>query len=228
MLFLSLFTLTQVSTVYNKAIATSNTEIIVNSVIVLFVMDLDEWIFVTLKACNEKWTAHASDSEDTSSDVDVDARNGSSFVVAEMKKEIALQKTQIADQKKEIMLQKEQMARQNGEIAMLRETVEKLLESHAVVSTSSDIIPQCTTNTNKSLTTRARPYGTESEDTCSDSDAVAGEGETKDKNLHQKDHVITIGMPRYVEQEEEESGVGTEAAASDVEADSEYEGDTRV
>ena len=37
--------LVQVSTVYNQAIATSNTDVIANSVIVVFVMDLDEWIF---------------------------------------------------------------------------------------------------------------------------------------------------------------------------------------
>eukprot|EP00984_Skeletonema_dohrnii_P008777 scaffold3271_cov82-Skeletonema_dohrnii-CCMP3373.AAC.3 len=51
-----------VSTVYNSAIATSNTDIIVNSVIVLFVMEMDEWIFSTLEAINEKWTKHAAES----------------------------------------------------------------------------------------------------------------------------------------------------------------------
>eukprot|EP00985_Skeletonema_marinoi_P032157 scaffold39069_cov154-Skeletonema_marinoi.AAC.14 len=47
-----------VSIVYNKAIATSNTDIIVNSVIVLFIMEIDEYIFAALEASNKKWTAH--------------------------------------------------------------------------------------------------------------------------------------------------------------------------
>jgi hypothetical protein len=51
----------QVSTIYNKAIATSNTEIIVNAVIILFVMEMDERIFSALTAWNERWTAHAAD-----------------------------------------------------------------------------------------------------------------------------------------------------------------------
>ncbi len=49
------------SAVYNKAIATRNTELIVNSVVVLFVMEMDEYIFAALKAVNEKWAAHAED-----------------------------------------------------------------------------------------------------------------------------------------------------------------------
>eukprot|EP00984_Skeletonema_dohrnii_P010978 scaffold4339_cov100-Skeletonema_dohrnii-CCMP3373.AAC.3 len=107
-----------VSTIYNKAIATSNTEIIVNSVVVLFVMDLDEWIFAALEACKEKWTAHAADSKDSSSDTE---KGG---VIDEMKDKIALQDSQIADQQKELMRQKiqiEQMARQFGELTELQE-----------------------------------------------------------------------------------------------------------
>jgi hypothetical protein len=92
------------------AIATSNTEVIVNSVIVLFVMELDEWIFSDLAAINERWTAHADESEDTSSDIE--ARNGS--VIAKMTKEIALHKAQIVSQQEELR--------------KLRESVEKIQE----------------------------------------------------------------------------------------------------
>ena len=115
-------------------------------------MDLDEWIFASLKACNKNLTSHASDSEDTSSDVE--ARN--ERLITEMKNEIALQKTQISDQQDElgvlrsqqekIALEMEEMKRQSHEIAMLRETVQKLLESHAGAATSSGIIPQCATD----------------------------------------------------------------------------------
>jgi hypothetical protein len=51
--------------VYNKAIVTSNNYNIVNSVVVLFLMKVDKWIFAGLEAWNEKWTAHASDSKST-------------------------------------------------------------------------------------------------------------------------------------------------------------------
>lgn len=54
----------QVSTVYNKAIAISNTDIIFKAVAVLFVTEMDEWIFSTLEAINEDWTSHVALSED--------------------------------------------------------------------------------------------------------------------------------------------------------------------
>ncbi len=44
---------------YNWVISTSITELIVNSVIILFVMALDEAVFLALKAYNQKWIAHA-------------------------------------------------------------------------------------------------------------------------------------------------------------------------
>ncbi|KAL7549178.1 hypothetical protein ACHAWF_012449, partial [Thalassiosira exigua] len=44
-----------VSTLYNMAIATSNTQMIVNSVIILFIMDVDELIYEILVVCNPAW-----------------------------------------------------------------------------------------------------------------------------------------------------------------------------
>ncbi len=130
--------LVQVSTVYNKAIATGNTDIIVNSVIVLFVMDLDEWIFASLKAWNKKWTAHSSDSdssseeEESSSGSEAEAEAEKGGAIEEMKEEISLQKGQLESQQEELMRQKDQLARQNDEIAMLRETFQKMQDSFAV------------------------------------------------------------------------------------------------
>ncbi len=160
--------LVQVSTIYNKVIATSNTEIIANAVIVLFVMDLDEWIFASLKACGRKWAAHLSDS-DSSSGSEAEAGGA----IDEMKEEAARQKAQIASQQEELMRQRDQLARQNGEIAMLREKFQNLLESHAVSSTSPESNPQPQYATKTSLTT----YAAEMEDACSDKDV--GGGETK-------------------------------------------------
>ncbi len=155
----------QVSTVYNRAIATSDTDIIVNSVIVLFVMDLDEWIFASLKACNKSWTAHASDSDSSS-----DAQAEKEGAIKKMKEEIALQKAQIASQQEELMLQKDQMARQNDEIAKLSESMQRMQESFAVVSAAAaatmapESIPQSPSN--ESVTS----YTVELEDTNSDAD----------------------------------------------------------
>lgn len=137
MFLLCWFILAQVTTVYNKAIATSNTDIIVNSVVVLFVMEVDEWIFAGLEAWNENWTAHASDSVSSS---DKEAKGDE---VSDMKDEIAFQKAQIADQQEELKLQKDQLAKQNDEIAMLREAVQIMKESFGAASTSPESIPQC-------------------------------------------------------------------------------------
>ena len=43
------------STFYNKAIATSNPEIIVNSVVILFIMEIDEFFLKILMVTNKHW-----------------------------------------------------------------------------------------------------------------------------------------------------------------------------
>jgi hypothetical protein len=91
----------QVSAVYNKAIATTDTEMIANSVIVLFVMEMDEWIFSDLEAINEKWTSR----NDSSSDIET----GNGSTVNELNEEIALHKAQIAAQQEEIGMLRESM-----------------------------------------------------------------------------------------------------------------------
>ncbi|KAK1744100.1 leucine-rich repeat domain-containing protein [Skeletonema marinoi] len=104
-----------VSTVYNKAIATSNTAIIANSVIVLFIMEIDEYIFSAVDAINDKWTEHAADTK-----------------VSDMEKEIARQRAQIESQQEEI-------DNQRKDLGMLREAVEKIQESQTIaVATTSD------------------------------------------------------------------------------------------
>merc|ERR1712157_131544 len=44
-----------VSAIYNKAIATTDTEAIYNSVIILFIMEIDSRVFQLIKAYNEGW-----------------------------------------------------------------------------------------------------------------------------------------------------------------------------
>eukprot|EP00984_Skeletonema_dohrnii_P004616 scaffold1634_cov118-Skeletonema_dohrnii-CCMP3373.AAC.14 len=116
-----------VSTVYNKAIATSNTDIIVNSVIVLFIMEIDEYIFAALNASNEKWTAHAAESDDSSIVTEV----------SKMKEEFELQRAQIESQQEQIDNQQEQINDQQKELKMLREMVEKIQESQAATSAAA-------------------------------------------------------------------------------------------
>ena len=174
-----------------------------NSVIVLFIMDLDEWIFAALKAWNEKWTAHASDSESSS-----DSEAEKLGAIEEMKGEIALQKSQIADQQEELMLQRDQVAKQNNEIAMLRETVQNLLGSHPTASTFKSI-PQSTVSESLSKT------AAKLEGVSSDAVTVTGDREsmntTEDENSRQKRQFLAspsqreeIITPSDAEQKEEE------------------------
>ena len=102
----------------------SNTDIIINSVEILFVMELDEWIFAGLEAWDENWAAHTAESESSSGK---EVEKGDE--VAEMKDEISIQKAQIA--------------RQSDEIAMLREAVQIMKESFGAATSSPESIPQC-------------------------------------------------------------------------------------
>jgi len=132
-----------VSTVYNKAIATSNTEIIVNSVIVLFVMEFDEWNFSIMGAINEKWTNHEAESEETKESEEeggkedemkkdevgaIDKRcEEKGDIIAEMKAEIASQNEQISSQQDIINAQGKQLEK-------LSEIVQKMQESQAAAA----------------------------------------------------------------------------------------------
>jgi len=125
----------QVSTVYNKAIATSNTEIIVNSVIVLFIMDVDEWVFSALEAINDNSTSHTSALEN------------------EMKDKIASQQEElrnlreIVERIQDSLTEMDQIASEKEELRKLH--VDKMLESnasahsdHVVSGSESDVDAQ--------------------------------------------------------------------------------------
>ena len=157
-------------------------------------MDLDEWIFAALKACNEKWTEHAADAEDSSSE----AEKGGA--IDKMKDKIALQDAQIADQQKELMRQKEQieqMARRSGELTELQEAVQNMQDSLAGSSASfeTETIFYCDPNANESSTSNADAV--ESEHAQMDADAKeAGKmtmNGTKMRNHYRK---IKLGIRR--------------------------------
>jgi len=57
MLAVTSFTL-YASTIYNASIATSNTDIIVNSVVILFITDVDELFYEILMVINHRWVRH--------------------------------------------------------------------------------------------------------------------------------------------------------------------------
>jgi len=111
---------------------------IVNSVVVLFVMEIDEYIFAALNAINDKWTEHAADSD--SEEV--------SKIKEELEKKLERQRAQIASQQdeidnqktkmeelvsqqKELMLQRDQVAKQNDEITLLSGIVQQMQDSLA-------------------------------------------------------------------------------------------------
>ena len=167
-----------------------------NSVIILFVMELDEWIFSALEASNKKWTEHAADSESCS---DPEAEKGDE--IEEMKDEIASQKAQIESQQEEItsqqgeleilrsqqeelMLLQDQVARHDDEVEMLREAMKNIQESLAAAAPTASA-PQSPVNEG------ATKNIAESEDTSSDTNTGNGgttnEVEGKNKNAHQKD-----------------------------------------
>ncbi len=185
----------QVSTVYNRAIATSNTEIIANSVIVLFVMDLDEYVFASLKACNRKWIAHASDSESSAA---------KESAIEEMKEQIALQKTQIASQQEELAtqqedlkLQKEQAARQSNEIAILRKAVQKMQDSFV------QSIPQIPLNVKERVTA----HTAELEGASSERDVEMDDSVNEVECLNQVPKDVTCASDEGTSHREEEIGI---------------------
>ena len=141
----------QVSTVYNIAIATSNTDIILNSVVVLFIMEMDQVIFAAIEAWNNKWTAHADESKDARSETEEGNRNGTAAsALKKMKMEIASQDAKIAAQQ--------------DEIRMLRDTMQQILESQSVAgATPSESIPQCFNNDSENIVSSPSP-ATEGDD----------------------------------------------------------------
>jgi len=94
---------------------------IVNSVIVLFVMELDEWIFSDLAAINEKWTAHAEDG-----------------TIEEMKKQIANQQEELRKLRESQVKGEQISSQQEEELRKLRELVDKIQESLAAAAAASD------------------------------------------------------------------------------------------
>ncbi len=146
-------------------------------------MDLDEYIFASLKAWNEKWTNHSSDSESSS---DSEAEKGG--VIAEVKEEIALQKVQLASQQEELMRQKDQLERQNGELAMRRDTMQTIQDTLAVSAAS---LPQSPSNESETM------ISSELEDPISERDSG------NDGLVNDFEELASEGLDLHREEEEE-------------------------
>lgn len=150
------------------ATATSTVDLVLNSLIILFVLELDEKVFTALQACSENWTSHTSESE-PSSNSNSEAEKEAATV--EMKKEIELQKVKIADQREQLEMLRSQQEKtaleMEKKITKLRETVLKMLESQ-VAAISSESTPQCTDESLTTHTSRLKD---------SRLDVSAGEGE---------------------------------------------------
>lgn len=67
--WVALFTL-YASTVYNTAIARSNTDIIVNAVIILFIVDVDEYLYSAIVAASSFWGGSGGDDKETNDKVE--------------------------------------------------------------------------------------------------------------------------------------------------------------
>ena len=141
---------------YNNVIATSNTAIIVNSVVVLFVMEIDEVIFSALDAISDKLTEHAAETEEaTKMKKELDDKRKE--LERKMNEELEQKRAQIAsleeeidDQRKDLEQQRAQIVSQQKEIddqrkdlQMLREAVEAIQESQAAVA---DTVTEATSN----------------------------------------------------------------------------------
>jgi len=108
----ALFTM-YVSTIYNMAIATSNTELIMNSVIILFITDTDEQVFDVLMVLNSRWvTAMSRKKNDDKRDDEMG--NGGSL------QELRDQNFQLLDEVREL---RNENAKLKGEMSELKNVI---------------------------------------------------------------------------------------------------------
>merc|ERR1712085_49904 len=70
--FINIYTL-YASTIYNRATATSNTELITNSVIVLFITEIDEKLFELIDSNYPLWIDKVK--EDSNQEIDIEYRD---------------------------------------------------------------------------------------------------------------------------------------------------------
>ena len=77
------------STIYNQAIATTNTELIANAVIILFITDVDEMLFDLLTVINPSWArVHFEQDVDAPREVKEDSKEERDDVTQTLRKEM--------------------------------------------------------------------------------------------------------------------------------------------
>ena len=133
---------------YNSKVATSTPSLYLNSVAVLFVMEVDEYCFSLLGTIDKKWTKYVDESDDTSSGEKAGKKKKKDTLAAQdanntsQESRIASQQEEIGklvheEMKKEIVSQQEEMFRQKKETSYLREEVQNLQEAQSTAP------PQC-------------------------------------------------------------------------------------
>merc|ERR1711957_19510 len=135
---ISIYTL-YVSVIYNVAIATSNTEMIMNSVVIIFICDMDELVFDILMTINPGWVERSSYQEpvqpvienqkrDTDEETNVKETN-----ITESEKNTVLEGA-VQNLEHEVHMLKKDVAEQNEEVKTLHKTLEMVLEKNAELS----------------------------------------------------------------------------------------------
>mmetsp|Transcript_32639 Transcript_32639/g.68463 ORF Transcript_32639/g.68463 Transcript_32639/m.68463 type:complete len:220 (-) Transcript_32639:46-705(-) len=141
----SLFTF-YVSVIYNEAIATSNTEVIVNSVVILFICDIDELLYAILVSVNSDWVeimcyqGHAYEKTDCSDAEQHDYVGDRHLEVAEQRPEY--ERTDISDTEEHSFVGNRNL---DGVVQMLemqvqalRKTMDMLVEQNIELKRSTE------------------------------------------------------------------------------------------
>lgn len=111
-----------VSVIYNGAIATSNSELIFNAVIILFLTDLDELVYDIVMAINPHWVSEQEEDVDDSNETQMEAKL----------KKVENNNSEI--KRKNLQLE-EELGNVKAEVADLRGKFE-LMQSHITGTTS--------------------------------------------------------------------------------------------
>jgi len=115
LILVSLYTV-YASAIYNNAIATSNTELITNAVIILFIADIDEMAFAVVMTVGPVWSAIEEEGVDTNE------------LVTAATEELGLVKKENVEIKDDLTQVKSENSRMKAEVSQLQSKVESLHE----------------------------------------------------------------------------------------------------
>jgi len=123
----ALFTL-YASTIYNEAIATNDTEIIENAVIILFISDIDEMALDTLGAIHSRWIDDGEDDDQEEEEEEEEGlekgNDANNKVVTQMKEELSQMKSKHLEMMSENLKLKGELKEVTSEVKKLCERIE--------------------------------------------------------------------------------------------------------